>query len=82
MPHAGGRFLERLCKEKSLDSTLLSSSAEFASGGCTGKFCLGDDELLVDPRGNSHISTEDFAIAMAHKLEHLKHSRRRSTVGY
>lgn len=79
---AGSRFLETLRREKTLDWTFLSPSAEFAPGERTGKFRVGDDRLLVDANGKSHISMEDFAIALVDELEHPKHSRRRFTVGY
>lgn len=79
---AGAMFLEALRKEKNLDWTFLSPSAEFAPGERTGKFRVGGDELLVDSKGKSWISMEDFAIAMVDELEHPKHSRRRFTVGY
>jgi hypothetical protein len=35
----------------------------------TGKFRLGDDQLLVDARGKSWISMEDYAIALVDELE-------------
>ncbi|MGB9428912.1 MAG: NAD(P)-dependent oxidoreductase [Gammaproteobacteria bacterium] len=79
---AGARFLDVLRKEPTLDWTYLSPSAEFAPGERTGKFRLGDDRLLVDANGKSHISMEDFAIAMVDELERPAHHRRRFTVGY
>lgn len=79
---AGGRFLDRLRKEATLDWTFLSPSAEFGPGERTGKFRLGDDRLLIDTNGKSHISMEDFAIAMVDELEHPQHNRQRFTVGY
>lgn len=79
---AGGQFLQVLRKEHTLDWTFLSPSAEFAPGERTGHFRLGGDELLVDAKGKSWISMEDFAIAMVDELEHPRHSRRRFTVGY
>lgn len=79
---AGARFLGRLRQERDLDWTFLSPSAEFAPGLRTGKFRLGGDQLLIDAAGKSHISMEDFAIAMADELERPAHSRRRFTVGY
>jgi uncharacterized protein len=48
----------------------------------TGRFRLGGDRLLRDARGKSHISMEDFAIAMVDELEQRAHSRQRFTVGY
>lgn len=79
---AGGRFLDTLRKEKDLDWTYLSPSAEFVPGERTGKFRLGGNELLVDSTGKSWVSMEDFAIAMVDELEHPRHTRQRFTVGY
>ena len=74
--------LDVLRKERDLDWTFLSPSAEFAPGERTGKFRLGGDQMLVDAKGKSWISMEDFAIAFVDELEHPKHSRQRFTVGY
>jgi putative NADH-flavin reductase len=79
---AGARFLERLKAEPDLDWTFLSPSADFAPGERTGHFRLGGDQLLRDAQGRSHISMEDFAIAMVDELEQHAHSRQRFTVGY
>jgi len=79
---AGARFLERLRAEPDLDWTFLSPSADFAAGERRGNFRLGGDQLLTDAAGKSHISMEDFAIAMVDELEQPAHSRRRFTVGY
>src|SRR5205814_2054766 len=64
---AGARFLEVL-KETELDWTFLSPSAEFAPGERTGKFRLGENQLLVDATGKSRISMEDYAIAFVDEL--------------
>jgi hypothetical protein len=48
----------------------------------SGRFRLGTDQLLCDAQGKSHISMEDFAIAMVDELERHAHSRQRFTVGY
>lgn len=79
---AGARFLERLKAEPDLDWTFLSPSADFAPGKRTGHFRLGGDRLLTDDVGKSHISMEDFAIAMTDEVELPAHSRQRFTVGY
>ena len=79
---AGAAFLDALRLERELDWTYLSPSALFAPGERTGKFRLGTDQLLADAKGESHISMEDFAIAMADELEHPRHSCARFTVGY
>lgn len=74
-------FLIVLRREKDLDWTFLSPSAEFGPGERTGTFRLGENELLVGPDG-SRISFEDFAVAMVDELEKPKHIRQRFTVGY
>jgi putative NADH-flavin reductase len=79
---AGRVFLQALRGEKDLDWTFLSPSALFAPGERTGTFRLGGDQLLADAQGNSHISMEDFAIALADEIERPQHARQRFTVGY
>ena len=79
---AGRTFLETLRGERELDWTFLSPSAVFEPGERTGHFRLGVDELLIDAQGHSHISMEDFAIAMVDEIENPRHLRSRFTVGY
>lgn len=79
---ATGDVLELLKKEASLNWTFLSPSALLVPGQRTGKFRLGDDQLLVDAEGKSHISVEDYAVAMIDELEKPAHKRQRFTVGY
>ncbi|BCB17400.1 NAD(P)-dependent oxidoreductase [Bosea sp. ANAM02] len=78
----GGAFLDLLKQEQGLDWTFLSPSALIQPGERTGKFRLGADQLLVDGKGDSAISAEDYAIALVDELEQPAHSRRRFTVGY
>lgn len=79
---AGAEFLETLRQEKQLDWTFLSPSALFDGTERTGKFRLGQDDLLVSGDGKSSISFADFAIALIDEVETPKHSRKRFTVGY
>ena len=74
--------LNLLRKEPSLDWSFLSPSADLFPGPRTGKFRLGTDQLLVDAKGESRISVEDYATAMIDEVEKPKHIRRRFTVGY
>jgi uncharacterized protein len=74
--------LEQLRSEPTLDWSFLAPSAELHPGQRTGHFRLGGDELLVDASGKSHISLEDFAVAMIDELDHPSHLRQRFTVGY
>jgi len=74
--------LDQLRKEPELDWSYLSPSAEMKSGVRTGKFRLGNDQLLVDASGHSTISVQDYAVAMIDELESPAHVRQRFTVGY
>ena len=74
--------LKALQSETALNWTMLSPSAVIAPGERTAKFRLGQDQLLADAQGNSHISVEDFAVAFIDELEKPAHARRRFTVGY
>jgi putative NADH-flavin reductase len=79
---AGAEFLANLREERDLDWTFLSPSAEFVEGERTGKFRLGQDDLLVSSEGRSWITFADYAIAMLDEVETPKHSRQRFAVGY
>jgi len=79
---AGAEFLAQLRQESALDWTFLSPSAEFVETPRTGRFRLGQDDLLVSAEGRSWISFADFAIALLDEVEAPKHSRQRFTVGY
>ena len=74
--------LNLLRDEQELDWTMLSPAALLDHGVRTGKFRLGNDQLLVDAAGGSFISLEDYAVAMLDELERPAHSRQRFTVGY
>lgn len=79
---AGRVFLQALRAVQDLDWTFLSPAALFAPGERTGRFRLGADQLLVAAQGDSHISMEDFAIALVDEIEQPQHTRQRFTVGY
>jgi meso-butanediol dehydrogenase/(S,S)-butanediol dehydrogenase/diacetyl reductase len=48
----------------------------------TGQIRLGTDRLLVNAKGESKISFEDYAIVLVDELETRRHSRQRFTIGY
>lgn len=79
---AGAAFLDALRRERDIDWTFVSPSAEFVAGPRTQKFRIGVDELLVDSGGRSWISFDDFAIAFLDEFERDAHIRQRITVGY
>jgi uncharacterized protein len=79
----GTRELYYMLKnEPGLDWVFLSPSVMIVPGQRTNKFRLGRDQILYDQKGQSHISLQDYAIAMMNEAEHPKHHRERFTVGY
>lgn len=78
-------FLETLVNEKELDWVFFSPAANLGNltaGVRTGKFRLGKDDLIVDEKGESFISVEDYAMAMVDELEQENHHQERFTIGY
>jgi putative NADH-flavin reductase len=65
-----------------LDWTYVSPAAFIHPGERTGRYRLGGDQLLVDENGNSEISAEDYAIAIADLVEQGAHPRARVAVAW
>jgi len=80
----GDFYLNDLTKEHDLDWVFFSPAGAFdEKGERTGKFRLGKDDLIVDAAtGTSHISVQDYAIAMVDELEKPAHHMERFTIGY
>ncbi|MET0355758.1 MAG: NAD(P)-dependent oxidoreductase [Cellvibrio sp.] len=75
-------LLMALRGERELNWTYLSPSAFIEPGERTGKFRLGGEQLLLNEKGESRISNQDFAIAVLDELENPTHKQQRFTVGY
>ena len=71
-----------LKKEPGLDWVFVAPSVMIVPGQRTGRFRLGTDHVLYDEKGKSHISLQDYAVAMMNEAEHPKHHHERITVGY
>jgi putative NADH-flavin reductase len=65
-----------------LDWTYVSPAAYIHPGERTGRYRLGGDQMLVDDQGNSEISAEDYAIAIADLLEGAGHPRERVSAAW
>lgn len=80
----GDFYLNTLTKENDIDWIFLSPAGAFdEKGERTGKFRLGKDNLIVDPKtSTSHISVQDYAVAMVDELEKPAHHKERFTLGY
>ena len=75
-------FYDLQKEEKEIDWAFFSPAGNIAPGERTGKFRLGKDNLIVDPKGESNISVEDYAVAMLNEVEAPEHHRERFTIGY
>jgi len=75
-------YLNILRKNEKLDWTFISPAINLHPGERTGKFRLGTDEPVFDEKGNSSISVEDMAVAIADEIEKNQFIKRRFTVGY
>jgi uncharacterized protein len=74
--------LDYLRTVKDTSWTFFSPAGSIAPGQRTGKFRVGRDALIVDDKGQSRISAEDYAVAMLDEIENPKHVNSRFTVGY
>ena len=70
------------CNEKGTGWVFFSPAGTIEPGQRTGKFRLGKGELIVDENGKSHISVEDYAVALVDEMEQEKHHCERFTIGY
>lgn len=71
-----------LMAEKDVDWVFFSPAGVIEQGLRTGKFRLGKDDLIVNEKGESKISVQDYAVAMIDELEKPAHHRERFTIGY
>lgn len=61
--------------------TYFSPAIVIAPGERTGRYRLGLEEPVFNDAGESHISAEDYAVALLDELETPRHERKRFTVG-
>lgn len=65
-----------------LDWTYVSPAAEIHAGPRMGRYRAADDQLITDRQGRSHITYEDYAVALLDELEQPRHVGRRFGVAY
>jgi putative NADH-flavin reductase len=75
-------YLIDLMTEKSIDWAFFSPAGDLFQGKRTGNFRLGKDDLIVNDKGESRVSVEDYAVAMIDEVEKPAHHRERFTIGY
>lgn len=69
-------------RQSDIDWTYFSPAIFIEPGERTGKYRVGGDEVLMDSKGQSRISAEDYAVAMLDEVEKPKLHRRRVTIAY
>ena len=62
--------------------TYFSPAGLILPGERTGKFRVDTENLVIDDKGESFISIEDYAVAMIDEIENPKFERNRFTAGY
>jgi len=75
-------FLDQLRGETEFDWAFVSPAAMLAPGERTGHYRVGGDQFMTDSDGESHISLEDYAVAMLDEAERPQHHRKRFSVAY
>lgn len=73
---------KKVLADSDINWTYFSPAAYFEPGERTGKFRLGTKELVVNDKGESRISMEDYAIALVDELEKPAHQRASFSIGY
>ncbi|HEY2493261.1 MAG TPA: NAD(P)-dependent oxidoreductase [Paenibacillus sp.] len=73
--------LEDLQNSKGIDWTFISPAAFFnPDGKRTGSYQKGQDNLIVNAKGDSYIGYADYAIAVLDEIENSQHHNERFTV--
>ena len=78
----GEFFLNTLMNEKEMDWVFFSPAGSLEPGERTGVYRLGKDDLILNDKGESKISVQDYAKAMIDELENPRHHQERFTIGY
>jgi uncharacterized protein len=71
-----------ILKKSDINWTYFSPAGFFEAGERTGKFRLGTTNLIANEKGESRISFDDYAIALADEIETPKHERGQLSIGY
>lgn len=62
--------------------TYFSPAGLIQPGTRTGKYRVGTEQLVIDQKGESRISAEDYAVAMVDEIEKPRFIRQRFTAAY
>lgn len=68
--------------DSAVNWTFISPAAEIFPGERSGNYRTGGDSLVSDAEGKSHISVQDYAVAMIDEAENNAHPKQRMGVAY
>lgn len=71
-----------LFKASKTNWTYFSPAMIIEAGERTGKYRLGGTNMIFDANGNSHISYEDYAVALVDEIANPKHLRQQMSIAY
>jgi putative NADH-flavin reductase len=71
-----------LFKVSNTNWTYFSPAMIIEAGERTGKYRLGGTNMIFDAAGNSHISYEDYAVALVDEIANPKHLRQQMSIAY
>jgi uncharacterized protein len=71
-----------ILKGSDVNWTYFSPAGFFEPGERTGKYRLGTTNLIANEKGDSRISFEDYALALADEIEKPAHERGQLSIGY
>jgi putative NADH-flavin reductase len=69
-------------KASNTNWTYFSPANMIEAGERTGKYRLGGTNMVFDAAGNSHISYEDYAVALVDEIANPKHLRQQMSIAY
>lgn len=69
-------------KASTTNWTYFSPANIIDAGERTGKYRLGGTNMIFDAAGNSHISYEDYAVALVDEIGNAKHLRQQMSIAY
>lgn len=75
-------YNDLLKPENEIDWVLFNPAGNLVPGSRTCKFRLGKDYLILNEKGESVISVQDYAVAMLNEVEKQNHHKERFTIGY
>lgn len=78
----GEFYLNTLINEQDIDWVFFSPAGSLEPGERTGNYRLGKDDLILNDKGESKISVQDYAKAMIDEFETPAHHKERFTIGY